>query len=278
MSYFIFIVLTAIVFIIIKFVYDSYLTNRTEESWRKFEASDPQIASEIINSTFGMKSVKQNLELGERLGLIKNELVLERLEASIMDYQLESLQSIKNKFGGIKGDFAAIIEATDLLIANTENCKIELLKQKDEIGLSEEVLVKVIEDVFRSLIQQEIGVDLSTEVKPELTKTETISIVKKRTSLSEGINKSVIVNKVEFEKYSNEALVYLEAYNNTLKTKMTSYFVKSEYVDTIDCMMKFYVNKKMGVELEKCKLVDVFCEIKENDVVIRDLILNTEIF
>ena len=54
--------------------------------------------------------------------------------------------------------------------------------------------------------------------------------------------------------------------------------LKSEYVDTIDCMMKFYVNKKMGVELEKCKLVDVFCEIKENDVVIRDLILNTEIF
>ncbi len=55
MKYIVLVIAVVIVFIIIKFIYDSYLTNNTEENWQEFKKSDPETAHKIENSKLGAK-------------------------------------------------------------------------------------------------------------------------------------------------------------------------------------------------------------------------------
>lgn len=54
------IIIIIIVIVLGKFIYDSYLTNNTEERWEEYKKIDPDNARRIDTSKFGAKTDYKN--------------------------------------------------------------------------------------------------------------------------------------------------------------------------------------------------------------------------
>lgn len=55
MSFILYLILLVVGFVIVKFIYDSYLTKNTENRWNEFKQSNSIEAAKIENSSFGIK-------------------------------------------------------------------------------------------------------------------------------------------------------------------------------------------------------------------------------
>ncbi|MBU2940154.1 hypothetical protein KO494_11465 [Lacinutrix sp. C3R15] len=153
-------IIIVVVLIFGKFIYDSYLTDNTEKRWEEYKESDPMGAAKVENSRFGAKPIKQDLELKKQLNKQKKQLVIESIKEELTIYQINNLKEIEEKHGTIRGNMMATLEATDIITSNTEHFKEEFLPKKEELELSEQELITIIEDVARDVIKEKIGIEL----------------------------------------------------------------------------------------------------------------------
>lgn len=268
-------VIIIIVLIVIgKFIYDSYLTNKTNERWKDYKNRDPIKAKRIENSKFGAKPDKDNTKHRADILQQKKKLISERIKKEITDYQIKSLIEIEDDFGEIKGNIIATLKAIDIINSNSDLFKLEFFKKKLELELKERELVEIIDDVARNIINDKLGINLNEE---EVTKKRAVSILTKRVKLIAGANHNIAINNVEFSNYSNEAVLSIEALDSYCIEKVKTFFAEGEYGKAINVFTKTHINKELGYKLQESKLATVYCAKEDDRIVVIDVVLQNEI-
>lgn len=271
-------VIIIIVLIVIgKFIYDSYLTNKTDERWQEYKKSDPHNARRIERSKFGAESDKDNINHQADITKQKKNLVSQRIKEELTEYQRKSLIEIEEDFGEIKGNIVATLKATDIINSNSDLFKLEFFKKKTELELNERELAKLIDDVARSIIKDKLGINFNEKKENQITRKMAFSILSKRVVLKEGANYNIAIHSIEFGKYSNEAVLNVDAFNSCYKKEAQELFLNSEYGKAINIFTKIHVKKELGYKFQELKLATIYCVNDNNNILVKDIIPQNEI-
>ncbi|PKG52912.1 hypothetical protein [Olleya sp. 1-3] len=270
-------VLIIVVLIVIgKFIYDSYLSNNTEERWQEYKKTNPHRARRVEASKFGAKTNKNDYKYRADMAQQKKKLISEMIKKDLTDYQIKSLIEIEDDFGEIKGNSITTLKAIDIINSNSILFKLELLKKKLELELEERELLEIIDNVSRGVINDKLGINLNEE-EMEVTRRKAVSILTKRVKLIVGANHNIVIRKVQFTKYLNEAVISVDAFNSFSENKAKDFFINGKFEEATNVFTEIHVIKELGYKLQETKLATVYCDKKEEGIVVVDVISQNEI-
>lgn len=164
MTLLIYFISSIVLIIVIKFIYDSYLTNNTERRWQEFKKVDPNWASRIEKSKFGQKKVNikneensifQGIKITDKetaLNILKGRRVLEvGLNKNVDIFRISHTKS-------------EYILYLDAMTRKEKHLAIELFKQEEYDKAVNQLTNLIIEEKQAKFLEDKRNVDIILDV------------------------------------------------------------------------------------------------------------------
>lgn len=258
-------VLIIIAFFLIKFIYDSYLTDNTEKGWQEYKNSNPIKARKVENSTFETKPANK------KFSVIADTLNTEILDSNGTIITLDSRSFILNdeesnkKFTfrystgilTITFDYEYLQKEISYTsnFNNSEN--LSAVDQKNIANLFVDTSRSVIQNHKRKVdtligkenppVQAQTSIGSNHErYLPKSTSNEKIdfatalNLLKNKKILEIGLNKNVPIYKMEkiasqhkFTNIEADYVLYLDAHDKHTMTTAKNFFLNGEYESAV---------------------------------------------
>ena len=273
-------VISIIVLIVIgKFIYDSYITNNTNERWVEhksiIKASERNKIEDEIDLGFNelTRMFYEINKLNQSNNIYRSKIikVQEALEYHLIhfEYVLEELEGLL--YSNNKENITKYIKIRNHNLVELSNYN----RDYDVDGALYTSKINRFLDKLNSLDKLMQPLIVSKEKK--MSKNDFMNILRNVPFINEGINHNIVISKVEFNNFSGEALVTFHLMNVYCKKKAESHFSSGEYDNAVDALMKKYVSNELGIKLDKFKLASVYGILDYDDIVIGDVIPQSEI-
>lgn len=229
-------ILSVLIFFVGKFVYDSFITNNTNNRWNEFKKYNSDKSSEIENDV---------------VGAIPFDSEKNQWHKTRSDLYNEALSSLRCQIEEIKKDnpkldhLSKLLLMTETITEYSEHLEARFIKRSEELKLEEITIRETIKTATRNCLEEYSGIDLGgkqTNLKQyqeneeqKLSKNSVRLILNDRTVLEEGRNLLVAIHSIEqiMEK-PNRYLICFEALNAATKLKAMEYMKNGEYKAAIN--------------------------------------------
>jgi hypothetical protein len=248
------------VLIILKFIYDSYLSTNTVERWQEFKKSDPKTASKIEYSNIGAK----NIGKGDALNLLKNRIKLKKgVNRNIPIFCIQLLERNQNSDYLITLD--ALDESTYQKALNffKEGNYYSAIKQRANIVVGKDIAKNYLESL--SMDVEVLCLNDKNQIKPLLSKTSFIQNDLRK------IKDDLVIEEIKSQiiSYHIESLKQIEKEHGEIKGNITATLEATDIINlNTEIMKREFLSQKDQLELSQKDIVTIIEDVT------RDLIKN----